>query len=251
MRWERLNVPNSEGQAWIKTLAKDEETGARTALIKFDPGFKQAKTTSAWPTDMYVLEGEMTCGSLRYGSDTYHYRPAGTEFGPIETVQGITRIIFTSDTKTESSPDEVLPHDVKLMPWGKSYSDPTGTGSRKLKDLRQDPIAGITLLIHSSLVPGLRGIPDAMHVHDHVEEYYVMEGEFDDYLGDIDAHIHSVPGMYVCRPPHESMHGDTLSIKTPSRLIVRRGWVGQADTFYDSLEKHSPNVPLAPVDFVE
>lgn len=57
LRWEPLVVEGSEGLAWIKTLAKDEETGARTALVKFDPGYKQAKSIGQGAADIYELEG--------------------------------------------------------------------------------------------------------------------------------------------------------------------------------------------------
>src|SRR5437870_1826801 len=94
MRWEPLILKGGEGNAWIKTLAKDEKTGARTMLIKFDPGYVQKKTVAEWPADIYVLEGEMQCGNRKYEQGTFHYRPAGAAFGPIDSPGGITRLIF-------------------------------------------------------------------------------------------------------------------------------------------------------------
>src|SRR5258708_3340972 len=85
MRWEPLIEPGGQGNAWIKTLSKDTETGARTLLIKFDPGYKQMESATEWPADIYVLEGAMRCGEHTYQPSTFHYRPAGTRFGPIAT----------------------------------------------------------------------------------------------------------------------------------------------------------------------
>ncbi len=250
IRWEPLRVPNSQGMAWIKTLSKDAETGARTALIKFDPGFKQKVSVSAWPMDTYVLEGEMTCGDRHYEKDTYHYRPAGVRYGPIETKLGITRIIFTANQKAKSSKDEIFIQDVKQMPWGKSSADLNDP--RGLKDLRQDPVAGISFLLHASWAVGHRNIPGQMHSHGHEEEAYVLQGEWEDYLGDIEGHIHWRPGMYICRVPGDSWHGDTIALRPPKATLVRRGWVGaSADKFYDTIQEHSPNVPIKPVDFLE
>ncbi len=250
LRWRPFPVANSSGLAWIKVLAKNRETGAKTALIKFDPGFKAPASTAEWPMDIYVLEGEMTAGNRKYQEGTYHYRPRGAKVGPIETSQGCTRLIFTSETKEKSSPNEVWVQDTKVFPWSKSYSDPTGT-TRMLKDLRQDPIANMSVLIHSSFVPGLRAVQGNMHAHNHLEEYYVLKGEFHDFLEEVDTHIISVPGVYVCRPPYQSMHGDTLSIQSPGMTFVRRGWVGKADTFYDNLQEHSPDHKIVPIAFVE
>ncbi len=252
MRWEPLPVPNSEGRAWMKTLAKDIETGARTALIKFDPGFRQDAAVSNWPMDVFVLEGGMQCGDRRYEKDTYHYRPSGVGYGPTHTKAGITRIVFTSNQRERSSAEEVFVQDVKQLPWGKSSADPDDP--RGLKDLRQDPVAGVSFLLHAGWAVGHRNIPGQMHSHGHEEEAYVLEGEWEDYLGDVDGHIYWTPGMYICRAPGESWHGDTIVLKPPKATLVRRGWVGNgqsADKFYDTIAEHSPNLPIPPLDFAE
>src|SRR6266849_3553914 len=112
--WEPFEVPGSTGYAWIKTLSKDEETGARTALIRYEPGFRAEAVVGAWPIDVYVLEGSLECGRRTYNANTYHYRPAGSEIGPIVTAEGITRLVFTGDSKdpAKSSPDEVFVQNV-------------------------------------------------------------------------------------------------------------------------------------------
>lgn len=251
LRWEPLAINGSQGHAWIKTLAKDEETGARTALIKFDPGFKQGQTRTNWPADTYVLEGAMQCGERRYEKDTYHYRPTGHAYGPIASPTGITRLVFSADSKTASSKEEVFIQDVKQMPFGPSYDDKTGK-KKGIKELRTDPAARISVLIHSTFVPGERTLIGEGHVHDHIEEVFALAGEFEDYLGDVDSHLYWKEGVYVCRTPHHSFHGNSTFHRTPSAVIIRRGWVGEkASTFYDSMSEHSPNVPIMPIDFVE
>ncbi len=250
IRWEPLAVEGSEGRAWIKTLAKDEETGARTALIKYDSGFRQKRTKSNWPVDSYVIEGSMTSGEHEYAADTFHFRPAGVEYGPIESQSGITRVVFTGDTKDGSSDEEVFIQDIKQMHWGPSYADPTGVHIG-LKTLRQDPKANYSILLHASFTPGARAVEAVGHVHDHTEEAYILAGDFEDYLGDIEGHINWMPGIYVCRPPGESWHGDSLFLKTPVQTLIRRQWTGQSDKFYDTINKHSPGTPIMPVDFAE
>jgi hypothetical protein len=119
IRWEPFSVPGSVGYAWMKTLSKDEETGARTALIRYEPGFRAPASDAVWPMDIYTLEGSMDCGDLSYGQDTYHYRPAGTKVGPISTDEGITRLVFTADSKdpAKSTTDEIfVPNVVTDLP---------------------------------------------------------------------------------------------------------------------------------------
>ncbi len=244
MRWEPLATKNAQGNAWIKTLSKDEETGARTALIKYDPGFKQEAAVAEWPSDIYVLEGEMRCGSRLYNKGTFHYRPAGTEIGPIESVNGITRIIFTSDEKDKSSGEEIFMQDTSTMPWGPTYShiDPTGEmgGTRKL---REDPEQRVTIIIHGFWVPQ-QSLPGEGHRHDHQEEAFTLEGEFEDYLGDVNGHVKWVPGTYICRPPNGSLHGDTIKHVVPMSNIIRRGWVGDTESFHSSDANTRDKVPL-------
>src|ERR1700722_7450024 len=91
MRWEPLTVPNSEGRAWIKTFNIDRETGMRSCLIKYAPGFTQQARPSQFPADIYMLEGEMRYGDLTYNEDTYHYRPQGSS-GAISTEHGCVRL---------------------------------------------------------------------------------------------------------------------------------------------------------------
>lgn len=244
MRWEPLEVPDSQGRAWTKTLSKDEETGARTMLIKYDPGFRQKKAGSTWPADIYVLEGEMKVGNRLYQPHTFHYRPASVQYGPTESPKGCTRIVFTADSKDKSSEEEVFIQDVQQMDWGVSYADPTGQ-RLGLKTLRRDPIANISILVHSAFGP-IVAVDNQYHVHDHVEEVFILEGDFEDYLGEVDGHCSWLPGLYVCRPPNESPHGDSRFYKTPVRILIRRGWAGEGAKFYDSLHEHSPNKPIPP-----
>lgn len=114
MRWEPFNVPGAKGYAWSKTLSKDTETGARTMMIRYEPGFTAPASVSQWPTDIYTLNGSMRCGTLNYQKDTYHYRPAGVEIGAIHTTEGINRLLFTADSKdpAASSTDEIFVQNV-------------------------------------------------------------------------------------------------------------------------------------------
>lgn len=245
MRWEPLDVPGGKGRAWIKTLAKDDENGARTALIKFDPGFTQVKAVGNWPVDIYVLEGEIQCGAILYQKGTYHYRPAGTEYGPIDCPKGVTRLVFTADSKTQSSPTEVFIQDTALVPWQSSYLDdydPTGTRSG-IKVLRQDPVANISVLFSAIFSPSVRVLPDSAHIHDHIEEAFTLQGVTEDYLGEIDGHIRWVPGSFVCREPNASAHGNVTFPETPVVNFVRRGYAGKMQLHHRSGHNVSIKVP--------
>ena len=245
MRWEPLVVEGATGRAWIKTLAKDDENGARTCLIKYDPEFRAPKAAAEWPADTFVLEGSMTCGDRQYKKGTFHYRPPGSTIGPIESSEGITRLIFTADDKTDSPMDEVFIQDVNTIPWGPSYSniDPEGiNGGTRL--LREDPDRRTTIIIHTFFIPE-RSLVHQGHRHDHTEEAFTLEGEMEDYCGDVEGHMAWVPGTYICRPPNGSIHGDTNKQRIPVSNIIRRGWVGNTETFHSDEHNAINPVPRA------
>ncbi len=248
MRWEQFDVPDSDGRAWIKTLSKDEETGESTALVRFDPGFQQKKTTSKWPVDMYVLEGSMQSGSASYQKSTFEYRPPGVEFGPIESPEGVTRLVFRGDPK-RCSKEPVFLQDIRSNRWSPAYDDPKGDGkSRGFRPLRKDAEGNFSVFMMATFQGGWRAVPDKAHIHDHIEEAYVIEGEQEDYLGEVNGHVVWVPGFYVCREPYESPHGDVVVLRTPVILMVRREWVGDETKIRDQDWKKF-DVPV--VEFAE
>ena len=233
IRWEPLGVPNSEGLAWIKTLAKDNETGARTALVKFDPGYKQPEGVGQGAADIFVLEGGMTSGKLTYVPSTYHYRPEGTEFGPIESPEGITRLIFQAGPDEPSSLEEVFIDDVSQQPWQPGYVQHTWKMRDGVKVLRQDKVANLSVLIHGHFQHGIVE-PDTFSVHDHFEEAFILEGKNEAYLDEIDGHHSMEPGMYLWRARGSSGHGDVLNVQVPLQVLVRRGWVGDMEKFHEA-----------------
>jgi hypothetical protein len=221
MRWEPLAVENSEGRAWIKTLAKDPEDGSKTAMIKFDAGFKQAETTSDLAVDMYVLEGGMRCGDLTFVEDSFHYRPAGTRFGPIDCREGCTRLVFSVGRGRTSPSEPVFIQDVKQMPWSSASPDGAPQARNGQKTMRQDQDGGILMRSSVTWELGARGYEGLLKLHDYQEEAYLVEGAIWKYFDRIDGHMRGTAGTYDCRAPHESWHGDTLITEVPARFVVR------------------------------
>jgi hypothetical protein len=256
INWEPLEVAGSQGFAWIKTLAKDESTGARTALIRYDPGFTAQPSVSTWPTDIYTLDGEMTAGDHSYEKDTYHYRPAGTAIGPISAPRGATRLIFTADTAdpSKSSAEEIFIQNIMtdLQP------DPPGAGEdpkvtmRWRKTLRQDPVAGYSLRAQRSARAGVQDHSGSLHIHPWTEEAYMISGLNQDYSGDIDGHIQWMAGLYVCRPPNGNPHGNSLKLDDNYYMIVRGGWSDDPAVKAEWKRLREASItPLLPVQFVE
>jgi hypothetical protein len=262
INWMPMDVKDSQGYARCKTLAKDEETGARTMLIKYEPGFKAEARVSTWPADIYVLEGEMQCGDRSYSQDTYHYRPAGTPIGPVDCPKGCTRLIFTADSKEpgKSSTEEIFIQNVgsDVAPDPPSpLVDPKHPTLRDRwrKILRVDPAAELSVRVQRVLNPGGNGWgpQGRMQFHPWVEECFLIAGVNQDYSADIDGHWRWIPGVYVCRQPYEGLHGDSLKFDGDYHMIVRSGWTddpARAAEWNAIQDKSASTIPIA-VQFEE
>lgn len=290
INWMPFPVKNSQGLAWIKTLSKDEETGAKTAMIRFEPGFRAEAAVSEWPMDIYILEGEMRCGDLQYNKNTYHYRLAGTEIGPIETTTGITRLMFTADTKdpSKSSDKEVwVQNMLRDIPVGDLAPSGNGAGAHEVfgaadsstqsmfdtghiapdltapaptpasamkwrKILRLDPKAEIAFRVQRVAKAGIRDCIDEVHIHPWIEEAFLVTGENQDYCADIDGHWHWTSGTYVCRPANRGLHGDAVKLDDAYFMVVRSGWTNDpVKAARWKAEQDATQVPVPVESFVE
>jgi hypothetical protein len=251
MRWEPLNVPNSKGRAWIKTQNLDPDTGARSALIKYERGFSHEGGTSEFPADILLLEGEMTCGDRKYTEGTYHFRPKGSSTGPVHTETGCTRLIWSEDDpEAVKAQEEIFIQDYNVLDWAPSYTNPGDPEKGCTKILREDKEARVTVLISGAFKPDMV-LDGKADVHDHVEEVYTIDGEIEDYFGDVDGHIIWKPGMYVYRQPFTSAHGDVLKTKLPQMIFVKRGWAGETTEFYESGWKDKQQFAIKKPEYAE
>lgn len=94
-KWAPLQVPNSDGKAWIKILGKDVETGATAALVKYDAGFRQSGSTSEVFSHSIVVDGRLTLDGMACNRLSYWYRPVGTTYGAIKAEWDVTRFVIT------------------------------------------------------------------------------------------------------------------------------------------------------------
>jgi len=75
--------------AWIKILSHDKESGAFSALFKFDKGFEEPKHSHPSDHDILILEGKLVDSD---GNETkkgmFFYAPAGDDHGPFTAPDG-------------------------------------------------------------------------------------------------------------------------------------------------------------------
>jgi quercetin dioxygenase-like cupin family protein len=238
-KWARFDVKGSEGKAWIKIFAKDPDTGAAAALVKFDAGFTAPKATSSVFSDTIVVEGAMRLGGKSCGKFTYFYRPAGVEYGPIKVEQDTSRFVITGGRGEKSSDKPVFIQNVEgeSPPWSE-FDNPQSRESPPWQEkiLRTDRKANVVVQWNLSLSFHTY-VTGKQWVHPATEEAYCLEGEGYDYCGEAETYAQYLPGSYIYRPAGKTFHGGPITYKTPRRLFVKYYDANPAEKFARKTEK--------------
>lgn len=233
-KWARLTVPNSSGQAWIKVLGKDDETGAKAALVKYDRGFTMEKGVSEVFSDCIVIEGEMSLGDKLLKKRGYYYRPAGAERGRIEALEDTTRFVITGGRGEAASNEPVFIDNVEgNSPEWETSERSTSWNEKTLRvDKKANCLITYQLANHYTVF-----LPGRKWVHPAVEEAYCIEGTGWDYVGEAETMVKLLPGTYIYRPPNETFHGNATTIDVPRRIFVKYYDANFDEKFRRSIEQ--------------
>lgn len=217
-KWAPLSVKNSQGRAWIKVMAKDPETGATAALVKYDAGFKQPAGVSDNFSDSIVIEGRLNMGDQLCNRLCYWYRPAGAEFDAIETDTDVTRFVITGGKGDVGSNEPVFIANVdgEEPPWEGSERGPVWSE----KTLRIDEKANC-LLTYQFATGFTQFLGGRKWVHPDIEEAYCIDGAGWDYVGETETFVKLLPGTYIYHKPNAGFHGTATTYEVPRRLFVK------------------------------
>lgn len=181
-----------------RLLSGDDETGARSLVVRYPPGFTAPAGALAVDDEFLVLDGELTIGGQRYPAMTFAHLPAGYDAGAWSSAGGAVVLEFFSGAlaraKAATDGDDrrlVLRKSLFDVPYTGNFHPefPPGAG-RKM--LYQDPHTHDTTWVLGTLP--LRWA-ERSEVHPTVEEMYLLAGEVHGDRGIMR------PGAYFWRPP--------------------------------------------------
>jgi hypothetical protein len=86
MTWEPL--PLIPGDAEVKVLRSEAEGGARTLLVRLQPGGNIVPHSHLAAVQHYVLDGEYETEGEIFGAGTYRLLPKDADVGTISTQRG-------------------------------------------------------------------------------------------------------------------------------------------------------------------
>ena len=83
--YQPFNLPGFPSGSHFKMLSMDEDTGACSMKMQFEPGYKREPGMSYSDSELFVLEGRVSLGGQVYGSsDTDGAKPASDSCTPAD-----------------------------------------------------------------------------------------------------------------------------------------------------------------------
>ena len=196
--WEGSEAVLGRTGAQVKLLSRDEQSGARTLLVRYPAGYRgRLGTNPPGDEEIFVLEGSLQIGGSAYDQHVYGYLPQGRE-DTLESVRGATVLTFISDPQAAGGVLESIDAlDTTAMAWDRSNMDPNVDHlNTARKNLRFDPRGSCRTYLLAGLPQGMPPSAEArMEQHPHVEEFFVIYGDMSCSVGIMRA------GAYCWRPP--------------------------------------------------
>lgn len=189
------------GEASVRPLSADPESGAATELLELPPGWRAPAGSFAAGLELLVLDGPLEVGEFRLGRFNYSYLPAGAAAGPWLAPEG-ARVLWMPEGRLDfeagaaSRPGTRLglwiPQiDSSAMPWQPTLTPGFPIGAMR-KTMRIDPDSGAGSWI-LGMLPQVRD--PRREIHPTAEEAFTLVGE------SVSDRGLSRPGEYFWRPP--------------------------------------------------
>jgi quercetin dioxygenase-like cupin family protein len=205
----------------LRVLSRDPGDGALTAIWEVPAGWRHdAGFCLAGAEALFVLEGDLRKGRVRYGRGHYAYRPSGIEHEPMASESGARLLAMWDAAPVLMRPGSVPLGREPALLWvdGNGIDEhptpvegpPSGI---TVRILRRDPTTGgMTMIVN---IPAGWEETRAEH-HDCVEESYKLSGEI--WLHENHRPHVLEAGDYFFRPPRIK-HGPMRTLRGTSSLI--------------------------------
>jgi Domain of unknown function (DUF4437) len=185
-----------------RLLSRDEDTGAWTGLLVFQPRWEGDLGRLRRPLELLVLRGALSIGGRRRAAGHYFYAP-GTDAAPaFATRDGALALVMVEPPGEGSAPAHAV--DTSTLPYrpsGRHADIPPGIVN---KLLRVDPVTGDETWL-AAVAP--EWMEARAEIHPTVEECFMIRGDI--LLGGRGV---MGPGSYFWRPPmvrHGPMYSRT------------------------------------------
>jgi len=166
-----------------RVLSHDDETGAQTALMRFDAGWSGELAGLAGPLELLSLEGRLTLGADEVPAEGWARVPSGAAAGTLAAPDGARALVMTDPVAPAEGEAAIV--DARELPWRGGVRG--GPGGIAVKTLYE----GSTV---SLLIANVARYGSGAEFHECPEELYVISG---DVTG---RHGTMTTGSYFWRP---------------------------------------------------
>ena len=236
--WSPLESAGTTGNAWIKVFARDPETQATAALVKYEKGARIDGFVSRVYSDTLFLSGKLSGKSRTFTKESYIYRPVGDKSEALVAEEETIKLVITGGFGEKCDSTPVFIQDCVASIGKRSHM---GDNWSKLT-LRVDRESDCVLVYQICHKSGIFN-PGETWVHPHIEEAYFTEchGDSLDYLGEIEGHISYDQPCYLYRPPN-SRHGNAQYC--PSTIFCKYYSTSLAPDEIFKLSRRTMGIPM-------
>jgi hypothetical protein len=225
--FKKFTLPGFPKGMQYKMLSLDNETGACTMTVLFEPGYKQVPGMSYSEYELFIQSGSIQVGDKVWGPGSYFFVPAGVAIEAMTSSRGATGLLFFNygePSWVESETDHPLAEKAFFrqvnsyndLQWSSTNFYPATAPGCMVKILHFHPRTQAFTFLYC-MTPNFW--QDNISYHDCAEEaYHIWGTSWMMQFGELPT------GGYFYRPPYIS-HGafgcklGTLAIgRTDSRL---------------------------------
>ncbi len=225
--FKKFNLPGFPKGMQYKMLSLDNDTGACSMTVLFEPGYQQPPGMSYSEYEMFVMSGSITVGEKTWTAGSYFFVPAGVALEAMSSPRGATGLLFfnygePSFVESDSDHAKAERTDFKIvnayenLQWSSTNFYPATAPGCMVKVLHFDQRTQAFTFLYC-MTPNFW--QDNISYHDCAEEaYHIWGTSWMMQFGDLPT------GGYFYRPPYIN-HGafgcklGTLAIgRTDSQL---------------------------------
>jgi hypothetical protein len=92
--WKKKTLPGFRKGMRYKVLSLDNETGACSLKVLYEPGFEQPPGMSYADMEIFVLSGAITVGATVHGPGSYFWVPPGVALQALKSPRGAQVLMY-------------------------------------------------------------------------------------------------------------------------------------------------------------
>ncbi|MEZ5499664.1 MAG: DUF4437 domain-containing protein [Steroidobacteraceae bacterium] len=92
--FKKMTLPGFPKGQQYKMLSLDDDTGACSMTVLFEPGYSQPPGMSYSEYELFIMSGSIRVGDKTWGPGSYFFVPAGVAIEALSSPRGATGLIF-------------------------------------------------------------------------------------------------------------------------------------------------------------